>query len=98
MDLELDKVRARLMEYDIGLEVPEATKGLLAGEGYSEEYGARPLRRIIQNRIEDALSDAILSNTFAEGDTILVDVEEDEIVLRPTEETAQKLAAMPTLF
>jgi len=60
VDLELDKVRTRLMEYDMGLEVTEAAKDLLASEGYSEEYGARPLRRVIQNRIEDALSDDIL--------------------------------------
>ncbi len=89
-DLELDKVRTRLLEYDIGLEVTEAAKALLADEGYNEEYGARPLRRVIQNRIEDALSDAVLAGRFAGGDTVLVDAEEDEIVLRHTEEEAEE--------
>jgi ATP-dependent Clp protease ATP-binding subunit ClpA len=85
VDLELDKVCARLMEYDMGLEVTEAAKGLLATEGYSEEYGARPLRRVIQNRIEDALSDAILGGEFEAGDTVLVEAEEGEIVLHQAE-------------
>jgi len=81
VDLELDKVRTRLAEYDIELEVTEAAKALLAEEGYSEEYGARPLRRVIQNRIEDTLSDAVLAGRFAAGDAVLVDAEEGEIVL-----------------
>jgi len=82
VDLELDKVRARLVEYDIGLEVTEAAKELLAEEGYSEEYGARPLRRVIQNRIEDALSDAVLAGRFTAGDMVLVDAEEGEITMK----------------
>ncbi len=85
VDLEMDKVRERLHESDLRMEMTEATKDLLAQEGYSEEYGARPLRRVIQDRIEDALSDAILTGEFTEGDTVLVDVEEDEFVLRPVE-------------
>jgi len=91
VDLELDKVRARLVEHDIGLEVTEEAKSLLAEEGYSEEYGARPLRRVIQNRIEDALSDAVLMGRFAAGDTALVDAEEGEITLRRAEEIAKEL-------
>ncbi len=91
VDLELDKVRARLVEHDIGLEVTEEAKSLLAEEGYSEEYGARPLRRVIQNRIEDALSDAVLMGSFAAGDTALVDAEEGETTLRRVEEIAKEL-------
>lgn len=85
VDLELDKVRRRLQEYDIGLQVTDAAKALLAEEGYSEEYGARPLRRVIQNRVEDTLSDAVLEGRFHTGDKVLVDVEGDEIVLREGE-------------
>jgi ATP-dependent Clp protease ATP-binding subunit ClpC len=83
--LELDKVSTRLAERDIELEVTDAAKALLAEEGYSDEYGARPLRRVIQNRIEDALSDAVLEGKFSDGDGVLVDAEEDKIVLRETE-------------
>ena len=88
-DLELDKVRARLADYDIGLELTEAARSLLAEEGYSEEYGARPLRRVIQNRIEDALSDAILAGEFEAGDAVLADAEENEIVLCRAEEAEE---------
>ena len=95
VDLELDKVRTRLVEYDMGLEVTEAAKALLAEEGYNEEYGARPLRRVIQNRIEDALSDAVLAGEFAAGDTVLVDAEEGEIGLCQAEEAVREPATEP---
>jgi ATP-dependent Clp protease ATP-binding subunit ClpC len=85
VDLELDKVRTRLAECGMGLQVTEAAKELLAEEGYSDEYGARPLRRVIQNRVEDALSDAVLACEFADGNTVQVDAEEGEIVLRQIE-------------
>jgi len=85
VDLELDKVRERVAECDTNLDVTDAAKELLAKEGYSDEYGARPLKRVIQNRVEDALSDAILECRFDEGGTILVDAEGDEIVLRQVE-------------
>ncbi|MGD1993983.1 MAG: ATP-dependent Clp protease ATP-binding subunit [Anaerolineae bacterium] len=90
VDLELDKVRTRLMEYDMRMEVTPAAKEFLAEEGYNEEYGARPLRRVIQNRIEDALSDAILAGDFTAGDEVVVDSGEGEILLRRAEEEEEK--------
>ena len=94
--LELVKVRERLAECETALQVTDAAKDLLAEEGYSDEYGARPLKRVIQNRVEDALSDAILECRFDEGGTILVDAEDDEIVLRQVEgeeEPSEELVA-----
>jgi ATP-dependent Clp protease ATP-binding subunit ClpC len=85
VDLELVKVRERLAECETDLEVTDAAKALLADEGYSDEYGARPLKRVIQNRVEDALSDAILECRFDEGCVILVDAEGEEIVLSQAE-------------
>ncbi|MCX7681038.1 MAG: ATP-dependent Clp protease ATP-binding subunit [Anaerolineae bacterium] len=82
VELELDKVRKRLAEHKVAMEVTAEARELLAREGYSEEYGARPLRRVIQNRVEDALSDAILAGRFKAGDTVIVDAAEGEIVLR----------------
>jgi len=82
VDLELGKVRERLQEHQVEMEVTEAAKELLAREGYDPDYGARPLRRVIQNRVEDALSDALLAGRFHEGDTIIVDAVDGEIVLR----------------
>jgi ATP-dependent Clp protease ATP-binding subunit ClpC len=86
VDLEIEKVRRRLAESGLRMRVTEEAKALLAKEGYSEEYGARPLRRVIQNRIEDPLSDAILSDRFSQGSTLVVDVEEDDFTIRGTKD------------
>ncbi|HHS96461.1 MAG TPA: ATP-dependent Clp protease ATP-binding subunit [Chloroflexi bacterium] len=82
VDLEIQRVADRLKEQEIHLEISPSARDLLAREGYSPEYGARPLRRVIQRRVEDALSDAMLSGRFTAGDTVLVDAEGDEIVLK----------------
>jgi len=86
VNLELAKVQARLTEHEMGLEAtPEAVQEL-ARLGYDPEMGARPLRRVIQQKIEEPISDGILAGEFKSGDTIVIDVEpgEDEaqIVLR----------------
>jgi ATP-dependent Clp protease ATP-binding subunit ClpC len=86
VDLELDKVRERLEEHQIVLNVTDAAQEFLADEGYDPDYGARPLRRVIQYRIEDELSDALLAGQFQEGNTIVVSVQDNKIVLRLPEE------------
>jgi ATP-dependent Clp protease ATP-binding subunit ClpC len=82
VDLELDKVRERLAECDLQMRVTDEAKKLLVEKGYSEEYGARPLRRVIQNQIEDPLSDAILASTSAKDGMMLVDVADGDFVVR----------------
>ena len=82
VELELDKVSQRLAEYQINIEITEEAKLLLADLGYDPEMGARPLRRVIQNKVEDHLSDALLAGEFTTGDRILIDAEDDEILLR----------------
>ncbi len=82
VDLELAKVSKRLDEHEIKLLVSDEARAKLAELGYDPEMGARPLRRVIQNKVEDQLSDELLSGQFAAGDEIVVDVEEDEIILR----------------
>jgi len=86
VELELEKVRGRLEESGLRMRVTEKAKELLAKKGYSEEYGARPLRRVIQNEVEDPLSDAILGSTFAEGTVVLVDAEDEVFAIRAAEE------------
>ena len=81
MNLELNKVAVRLQDQHVELRATEAALDFLATEGYDPEMGARPLRRVIQSRIEDRLSDAFLEGVFSEGDIILVDVNEDNDVL-----------------
>jgi ATP-dependent Clp protease ATP-binding subunit ClpC len=82
VDLELAKVTARLTENQITLSITDEARKFLAKEGYDPEMGARPLKRVIQNTVEDRLSDALLAGTFSEGEAILVDVEDGEIILR----------------
>jgi len=91
VNLELNKVTERLVEHEVTLTASEAALDLLAEQGYDPEMGARPLRRIIQLKVEDPLSDALLAGTFHEGDTILVDVEEEEVMLRRAEEPEKTL-------
>ncbi len=88
VNLELDKVRARLAEqHNMGLTADEKAVARLAELGYDPEMGARPLRRVIQQKVEDPISEALLAGEFKEGDTVLVTVDEEgEIVLRPSEE------------
>jgi ATP-dependent Clp protease ATP-binding subunit ClpC len=85
VNLELDKVSHRLEEHEIVLDATDKAVSLLAELGYDREYGARPLKRVIQNKIEDPLSDKLLNGEFVDGDTVLVDVEvgeeQPEIVL-----------------
>lgn len=83
VDLMLASVTKQLTEKGIKLEVTENAKDFLGEKGYDEVFGARPLRRTIQDRVEDKLSEELLRGTFQFGDTVVVDVEENEIVLRP---------------
>jgi ATP-dependent Clp protease ATP-binding subunit ClpA len=94
VDLELDKVRERLEEQQVSLEMNEEAKGYLADEGYDPHFGARPLRRIIQNKVEDVLSEGILAGTYRAGDTVLVDYEDGKINMKVTRraEPAAELA------
>lgn len=73
VDLELNKVRERLMEKNLQLEITPEGIDLLVTLGYNPEMGARPLRRVIQEKIENPLSDAVLSGKFRNGDIVLVE-------------------------
>ncbi|MCC6986860.1 MAG: ATP-dependent Clp protease ATP-binding subunit, partial [Anaerolineales bacterium] len=64
VSLELDKVAERLTDHDLGLIAIEEALSLLAEQGYDSEFGARPLRRVIQMKVEDPLSDKLLSGEF----------------------------------
>lgn len=75
VQLELDKVNKRLAESEIRLQATDEALEYLSQEGYNPEMGARPLRRVIQQKIEDRLSDALLAKDIDEGQLILVDVE-----------------------
>ncbi|MCX6055723.1 MAG: ATP-dependent Clp protease ATP-binding subunit [Chloroflexi bacterium] len=83
VEVELEKVAVRMREHSINLKASDAALDFLANQGYNPEMGARPLRRVLQDKVEDRLSDAVLSHEFNEGDTVLVDLtKEKEIFLK----------------
>jgi ATP-dependent Clp protease ATP-binding subunit ClpC len=73
VELELKPLRLQLAEQEIKMVLTEAARLAIAEVGYDPEYGARPLRRVIQNRVQDPLSEALLAGRFAPGDTVQVD-------------------------
>jgi len=82
VDLMLREVWQELAEKAVKMEATDAAKNLLGEKGYDPVFGARPLRRAIQDLVEDPLSEAFLRGDFGTGDTVLVDVEDDKIVIR----------------
>jgi ATP-dependent Clp protease ATP-binding subunit ClpC len=80
VDLMLDQVRANVMEQGRDLEVTPEARIFIGKNGYDPHLGARPLRRMIQNVVEDKLSDELLAGRFNLGDTIVIDLQGDELV------------------
>ena len=80
VDIQMDYLRGLLKEQDISIDITDDAKDLLATRGFNPIYGARPLKRVIRQLVENPLSKEILSRHFVEGDTVVVDVKDDEIV------------------
>ena len=83
VDLMLSEVSANLVEKGIDMDVTQSAKDWLADNGYDIHFGARPLRRVIQNNIEDNLSDSLLKGELQPGDTAVIDVEDGKILITP---------------
>jgi len=81
VELEIKKVSDRLIENAISLELSEEAQDWLAEHGYDPEFGARPLRRLIQNEVEDRLSDGILAGRFGLGSVVRVIVDDNALGL-----------------
>jgi ATPases with chaperone activity, ATP-binding subunit len=86
VDLLLAQVQSRLNEQGITLEVSDEARDLLLREGYDEEYGARPLRRAIQQYVDDMLADALLSNEIATGQTARLTVVDNKLAVTQVEQ------------
>ena len=108
VDIILDEVNDRLVDHELTLKATMPAKDWLVEHGYDREFGARPLRRLIQTSIEDKLSDAVLAGRFGPGDVVLVNTDSDdadELVLelgeRAVDETADESdefeGALPTI-
>jgi ATP-dependent Clp protease ATP-binding subunit ClpB len=77
VDLQLDLLRKRLVDRKLRLEVSPKAKELLADKGFDPVYGARPLKRTIQQEIQNPLALRLLEGTYKEGDTVRVEVGEE---------------------
>ena len=88
VESEMELVRKQLALKAVKLEMTDGAKDWIGEKGYDPVFGARPLRRVIQNEIEDSLSEALLEGRFSEGDTVRIDVQNEEIILENASEPA----------
>ena len=79
VDIQMENLRNLLKEHNMSVEITEEAKELLATRGFNPIYGARPLKRVIRQLVENPLSKQILSQKFIDGDCIKIDVKDDEI-------------------
>jgi ATP-dependent Clp protease ATP-binding subunit ClpC len=89
VDLQLNDLRGNLADKSMQLEVTPALLDYLGTEGFDEVFGARPLRRVIQNQVEDPLSDEMLESIYHEGDTVKIDYIDDAIRIERIERTVE---------
>jgi ATP-dependent Clp protease ATP-binding subunit ClpB len=78
-DIQINRLRARLAERELGLNVNKEALDYLAAIGYDPVYGARPLKRAIQQYVENPLAQEILSGKFSPGDTISIGMEKKHL-------------------
>ncbi len=92
----MKQVSGELSDKQITLEVTDKAREHLGEKGFDPVLGARPLRRLIQDEVEDLLSEDLLSGRIHEGDTVIIDFEDDKIVSRTKEkEDAEATAEEP---
>jgi ATP-dependent Clp protease ATP-binding subunit ClpB len=85
VELQVARLRRRLDERGVELELTDAAAELLAREGYDPAYGARPLKRLVQRRIENPLAQRILAGEVRDGDRVVVDADGDELTFAVAE-------------
>jgi len=81
-DLEIEKVRERLAEQDISIEMDKKAKDFLIRKGYDEKLGARPLRRVIRHYVEDKLSEDVIKGTYKKGAKIKVTADGEKLIFK----------------
>lgn len=96
VELMLKDLFKRLEERELSIEVTDEVKDFLAKDGYSEAYGARPLRRLIQKKIEDTLAEEILTSQYSAGDVIILKMEDGKIAFDKSKVAKKKDKAEET--
>ena len=81
VEIQIDRLRPRLAERNITLTISASAKDLLAEQGYEPQFGARPLKRVIQREVENRVARALLEGTVKDGDTINFDVKNGKLVM-----------------
>jgi len=89
VEIQLERLQRLLAGREINLEVTESAKAWLAEAGYDPVYGARPLKRLIQKRVQDPLAELVLAGRLPERGTAVVDRGEDGLVVQPKVEAAE---------
>jgi ATP-dependent Clp protease ATP-binding subunit ClpB len=82
VDIQIDVLKERLKDKKIEIELTASCREFMADKGFSPEYGARPVKRVIQKLIVDPLSLKVIQGQFKEGDKITIDVKNREIVFK----------------
>jgi len=82
VDLQVEALATRVRERGIEIVLTDKARELLANLGFDPDYGARPLRRVIQKQLIDRLALAMLEGNFADGDTVEVDVSDGELTFK----------------
>ena len=92
VELQLRRLRERMAERGLGLELTDAAKEVIAEAGWDPTYGARPLKRALQRLVENPLALRLLEGEFADGDTVRVDASDGELVFEKAEAAAEVAA------
>jgi len=82
LDLQIRELEGRLKNLHISIEITDSAKEYIVNEGYKPQFGARPLKRVLQRKVETLLSKSIISDEIKEGSAVIIDVENDELIIR----------------
>jgi ATP-dependent Clp protease ATP-binding subunit ClpA len=93
VDIQLENLRKRLDDLGISIEMTDRALDAVASEGYDPQFGARPLKRVIQQRIENPLATRILTGVSEEGDTVRVDYEHENFTFSSGSDKVGKVPA-----
>ncbi|MEA1909837.1 MAG: ATP-dependent Clp protease ATP-binding subunit [Patescibacteria group bacterium] len=91
VDLQIDQLVSRLENQRIKLDVSKKAREYITEHGFDPDSGARPVRRVIQNTIEDQLAEGILKNEFKKGSSVKVDIKDNELILKASKPRVDKV-------